>query len=78
MPGSDADFTIIDLNKEWIIDEEKTQCKAKYTPFHGMKLKGKVVKTIVRGNLIFDNDEIVANAGIGEFVKRQQILKLGK
>lgn len=76
MPGSDADFTIIDLNKEWVVDEEKIQCKAKYTPFHGMKLKGKVVKTIVRGNLIFDNDTVVAEAGIGEFVRRQQILKL--
>lgn len=75
--GADADFTIIDLDKEWTVDQELMHCKPKYTPFHGMKLKGKVDKTIVRGNLIYDDAEgIVAKPGVGQYVKRQTISEL--
>ena len=74
--GSDADFTIIDLNKEWTIDQNQMQSKAKFTPLHGMKLKGKVVKTIVRGKTVFEDDKIVGTPGYGSYVKRQTISKL--
>lgn len=77
--GSDADFTIIDLNKEWTIEKEKMQCLNKYTPFDGMKLKGKVVKTVVRGKLVYDDEKgIVGQPGYGQWVKRQSIQKLDK
>ena len=75
--GSDADFTVIDLQKEYEIDQEKMVTMAKYTPLHGMKLKGKPVMTIVRGQVIYDDEQgIVGKAGYGEFVKRQTISKL--
>ncbi|KRQ87590.1 L-hydantoinase [Caloramator mitchellensis] len=77
MIGSDADFTIIDLNKEWTIEKEKMQCLNKYTPFDGMKLKGKVAKTIVRGTLVYDDEKgIVGKPGYGQWIKRQNIQKL--
>ena len=76
--GSDADFTVIDLEKEWVIDENKTQCKAKYTPFHGMKLKGGIDRTIVRGEVVYENGEITGKPGYGQFVKRQTISTLNK
>jgi dihydroorotase-like cyclic amidohydrolase len=72
--GSDADFAIVDLEREWIVDENKIQCLNKYTPLHGMKLKGKVVRTIVRGEDVFTEEKgIVANPGFGKYVKRQTI-----
>jgi dihydroorotase (multifunctional complex type) len=75
--GSDADFTVIDLEKEYVIDEQKTESMAKYNPLHGMKLKGKPVQTIIRGNVIFDEDKgIVGEAGYGEYVPRQSIQRL--
>jgi dihydropyrimidinase/allantoinase len=75
--GSDADLTIIDLDYEWIIDKDKMYTMQKYTPLHGMKLKGKPVKTIVRGNLIYDDHNgIVGKPGYGQFVKRQTISNL--
>lgn len=77
--GSDADFTIIDLNKEWVIDQENQYSKAKYTPLHGMKLKGKVVKTVVRGKVVYDEAKgVIGDPGYGEFVKRQTISKLDR
>jgi allantoinase len=76
--GSDADFTVIDLNREFVIDEQKTESMAKYNPLHGLHLKGKPVQTIVRGNVIYDEDNggIVGEVGYGEFVKRQSIQRL--
>ena len=55
--GSDADFTIIDLDKEWTIDAKEESSMCGYTPLDGIKLKGKVAKTIVRGNLVFEDVE---------------------
>lgn len=77
--GSDADFTIIDLEKEWTIDKDKMYTMAKYTPFHGYKLKGKPVKTVVRGKLVYDDKSgIVGEEGYGAFIRRQNIQKLDK
>ncbi len=76
MPGSDADFTVIDIDEEWVIDEKKTYSKAKYNPLHGMKLKGKVKQTILRGQVIFEDDKILASPGTGLYLKRQNIASL--
>jgi dihydropyrimidinase/allantoinase len=77
--GSDADLTFIDLNKEWTIDQNKILSKAKFTPLHGMKLKGKVVKTVVRGKVVYtENAGITGTPGYGSYVKRQTISKLPK
>ncbi|MCM3739724.1 allantoinase AllB [Oceanobacillus luteolus] len=78
--GSDADFTVIDLEREYTIDEQKTESMAKYNPLHGMKLKGKPIQTIVRGKVIYDEDNggIVGKAGYGEYVKRQSIQRLDR
>ena len=49
--GADADITLIDPEAEWIVDPSKFQSKSRCTPFEGMKLRGKPVKTIVGGRL---------------------------
>ena len=53
--GSDADFTIIDLDKEWTIDVKDEASMCGYTPLEGMKLKGRVAKTVVRGHVVFED-----------------------
>ncbi len=55
--GSDADFTIIDLDKEWVINPKEQASMCGYSPLEGMKLKGKVNKTIIRGHLVFEDIE---------------------
>ncbi|MCE5235987.1 MAG: allantoinase AllB [Clostridiaceae bacterium] len=68
LPGSDADFTLVDLNAEHVVDQEKLHSRTKLTPFHGRKLKGKVAKTILRGKTIACDGEITAQP-FGRFVK---------
>ncbi|MDD5687205.1 MAG: dihydroorotase [Elusimicrobia bacterium] len=57
--GSDADITIIDLNKTKII--EKFESKCKNSPFIGMKLSGFATTTIVAGKVIVDGGQIVSD-----------------
>jgi dihydroorotase len=69
--GNVADLTVIDLKKKGKIDASKFHSKAKYSPFQGWKVEGKPVKTFVKGQLVMDEDEIVAGAGSGEIIRRE-------
>jgi dihydroorotase len=52
--GADADFTVVDLKKEWKIDASKFHSKAAHSPFDGWKIRGAILKTILKGNLVFE------------------------
>lgn len=49
--GRPADVTIIDPDMEWTIDKNAFKSKSRNTPFHGWKVKGKAVVTIVAGDV---------------------------
>jgi len=51
--GADADFTILNLNKKIVVDINQFQSKSRNNPFHGWKLKGVPVMTIVGGKIVF-------------------------
>ena len=51
-----ADLTVIDLNKEWLINKDKFHSKSHNTPFHGRKVKGCAVKTFIAGKLVYDKE----------------------
>jgi dihydroorotase len=50
-PGLDADIAVIDLEREWLVNAANFYSKGKNTPFDGKKLKGKVLMTMVSGNI---------------------------
>jgi len=52
--GKQADVTIIDPNAEYKIDVSKFHSKSRNCPYHGWKVKGKVEKTIVGGEIRFE------------------------
>lgn len=53
-PGKDADVTIIDPKKEWVIDPKAFASKGKNTPFGGKKVKGAVRYTICGGHVVYE------------------------
>lgn len=50
--GMDADIIIVDKDREYVVDGSKFVSKAKYSPYNGQKLKGRVLKTIVGGKIV--------------------------
>ncbi len=69
--GNSADLIVVDLDRKHKIDASKFHSKAKYSPFNGLSLEGKPVKTFVGGRLIMDDGEIVGEAGSGEIIRRE-------
>ena len=57
--GYDGDFTIVDLNREWTIEDSWIQSKSQWTPFSGMKVRGKVHSTILKGIVVMEDDQLV-------------------
>jgi len=53
LPGKIADITIINPDIEYIIDSSTFVSLGKNTPFNGMKVKGKVMTTIVAGEVVY-------------------------
>ena len=51
--GKDADMVIVDLEKEWTVRREDFVSKSRNSPFVGWVLKGRVVKTICGGNVVY-------------------------
>lgn len=55
--GSVADITVFDPDFEWTVEKEKLHSKSKNSVFKGEKLKGKVLYTISKGKVVFENDD---------------------
>lgn len=53
---------------EYEIRNELLFTKCKWSPFSGMKVKGKVVKTVLRGKTVFNHGVITAGHGSGEVI----------
>ena len=51
-PGSPADLTLIDPNREWTVDAAQFASKSRNCPFQGWNLRGKAVGSIVGGKII--------------------------
>ena len=58
----DADFTVVDINREIEIKNEKIESKCKWSPFDGKKFKGCPVSTIIGGRIKVKNGEILGDA----------------
>ena len=59
--GAAADVTVIDPELEWQVDEKKFYTKGSHSPFAGRKLKGKAVLTVVKGQIVMQDGEVLTN-----------------
>ena len=57
--GSDADIVVFDPEAEWTVDSRRFYSRGKHTPFEGKSLKGRVTATMVGGNLVYQDGEVL-------------------
>ena len=60
--GKDADLIVVDPNFDWTVKNDGLFTKCKWSAFDGWKLKGKVEQTIVNGNLMFADNQLVGKS----------------
>ena len=60
--GFSADLTLFDLNTDWLVNADQFVSKGKNSPLHGQKLKGKVIATIYKGQIVYSelNEDLVS------------------
>jgi len=68
--GSDADIAVIDPNRTWTVHWEDLHMIADFSCWEGWELRGKVTTTILRGNVIVENEQFVGSKSGGQFVPR--------
>lgn len=65
--GYDADLVILDPNLDTVLKAEKMHSNANWSPYEGMKIKGKILNVFVRGKEVF-NGKVIGQKGDGEFI----------
>ena len=67
-PGSDADIVIVDPHQEWVLSAANLKSCSDYSIYEGRAVKGKALKTFVRGKLVAEDGGLVAETALGEYV----------
>jgi len=57
--GAAADITVIDPDRQWVVDAADFYTRGTHSPFAGRKLKGKAVMTIVDGKIVMQDGKII-------------------
>jgi dihydroorotase-like cyclic amidohydrolase len=68
--GSDADFALYDFEREQTLRNDDLLTRHKRSPLDGRTVRGKVMRTIVRGRTVYADGQIGVEAGYGQFVGR--------
>lgn len=59
--GMPADITVIDLEKEWVVDADKFYTRGTHSPYVGRRLKGRAVMTVVDGRIVMRDGNVLAS-----------------
>jgi allantoinase len=71
LPGADADLLFFDPAGRWQVDRSKlfTRSRDAARLFDGRTFQGRIRKTMVRGELIYEDGRIVGQPGYGRFLR---------
>ncbi len=73
--GADADLVLLDPERTWTVREDEMLHRHRWTPFAAKSITGRVVRTIRRGETIYDDqaagdDRLPRPPGSGRFLPR--------
>ena len=70
--GSDADLVLFDPNARRVIEKSMLKSKADYSVYEGWEVTGWPVVTIRRGEIVFQDGEVIGVPGSGRLVRRNR------
>jgi len=68
--GSDADIVVFDPEREVTITAASRHSKSDYNLYEGTRVQGAPELVLLRGTVLVDGDELVAEPGVGQYVAR--------
>ena len=68
--GSDADIVVFDPEKRHTISASTHHTKVDYNLYEGTEVTGSPDVVLLRGQVLVENGDLVAQPGVGQFVKR--------
>ena len=51
--GAPADLIVVDLGQPWVVDKALLKARSKNSPFDESKMQGRVLQTMVGGEIVF-------------------------
>ena len=66
-PGSDADIVIFDPDRRHLITAATQHSQTDYNLYEGTEVTGSPETVLLRGNVLVEGGELVAEPGVGEF-----------
>lgn len=70
LPEQNNTYVEVDMDEEWEIPDKLSHSKAIWTPFAGMKVKGRVHRVVLRGEVAFVDGEVLLEPGFGQNVRQ--------
>uniref|UniRef100_A0A8C4S7Z4 Multifunctional protein CAD n=1 Tax=Erpetoichthys calabaricus TaxID=27687 RepID=A0A8C4S7Z4_ERPCA len=70
LPAQENTYVEVDLEHEWVIPSHMQFTKSKWTPFEGMKVKGKVRRVVLRGEVAYIDGQMLVPPGYGQDVRK--------
>ncbi len=67
--GLDGDVVLVDPNETWTVHAADSESQQGHTPFEGQELNARVKTTFLRGQRIYDNNEILGEPS-GQYLRR--------
>jgi allantoinase len=61
--GADADFAVFSPEETWTVTDSDLRFRHRVSPYVGERLTGRVKKTFLRGRVVFEDGELVGDAG---------------
>ncbi|KIH44218.1 hypothetical protein ANCDUO_25763, partial [Ancylostoma duodenale] len=76
LPDQEDTYIEVDVNEEWTIPDAGGQSKCGWTPYAGMKVRGRVEKVVIRGEEAYVDGEIHVRPGFGRNMRALQASSL--
>jgi dihydroorotase-like cyclic amidohydrolase len=67
--GKDADIVLVDPGQEYVLTDEQMLSKSGWTPFAGMRMKGKIQRVYLRGTLAYEQGICLGSPGSGKMLR---------
>nr|AOE43168.1 pyrimidine synthesis [Cavenderia deminutiva] len=69
LPEQPNTYIEVDMNEEWAIPARLPWTRCGWTPFSGLKVRGRVTRVVLRGKLAYLDGKVVAEPGTGQNVR---------